>query len=165
MPDHTTPPLRRRLCSLVYECLLLFGVLFLAGWLFSGLLDQRHALALREASQFWLFGVLAAYFIWFWTHGGQTLAMKTWKIRLVFAKTLGPVPASRALLRYLIAWSWILPGLAAAWMLDASGWLLVAIPFFNIILWALTAFLDPEQQFLHDRIAGTKLVQVAADTR
>jgi hypothetical protein len=46
-------------------------------------LQQRHALYLRHALEGWLFAILALYFIWFWRHGGQTLAMKTWRIKLV----------------------------------------------------------------------------------
>jgi len=68
---------------MLYEAMLLFGVLFIAGWLFSTLLQQRHALYLRGALQDWLFLVLGLYFVWFWTHRGQTLAMKTWRIKVV----------------------------------------------------------------------------------
>lgn len=149
--------MRRRLLSMVYEALLLFGVLFIAVWLFSALLEQRHALYLRNVLQNWLFLVLGLYFVWFWTHGGQTLAMKTWRIRLVKAIDGGPVGVRRAAARYLAAWAWLLPGLAIAWSLGAQGWVLVVIPLLNIAFWAATAYLDPQRQFLHDRIAGTKL--------
>ena len=98
---------------MVYEAMLLFGVIFTAGWLFSTLLQQRHALYLRGALQDWLFLVLGIYFTWFWTHGGQTLAMKTWRIRLVAADGR-PVNIWRAMARYLLAWLWFLPGLALA---------------------------------------------------
>lgn len=145
---------------MVYEAMLLFGVLFIAGWLFSTLLQQRHALYLRDALQDWLFLVIGVYFIWFWTHGGQTLAMKTWRLRLVTpdGKTVG---LKRAIARYLLAWLWILPGLALAWALGVKGWLLTLIPFGNVLLWALLAYLDPQRQFLHDRIAGTRVVSVS----
>ena len=33
--------------------------------------------------QAFLFLVLGLYFAWFWSHGGQTVAMKTWHIRLL----------------------------------------------------------------------------------
>jgi uncharacterized RDD family membrane protein YckC len=137
----------------------MFGVLFFSGWLFSTLLQQRHALYLRNFMQDWLFLVIGAYFIWFWTHGGQTLAMKTWRIKLV-AHDGASVGVKRALGRYLLAWLWVLPGLAAAWVLGAKNWMLVLIPAANVLLWALAAFLDPHRQFLHDRIAGTRIVGV-----
>ena len=144
---------------MVYEAMLMFGVLFLSGWLFSTLLQQRHALYLRGVMQDWLFLVIGVYFVWFWTHGGQTLAMKTWRMRLI-TKDGQQVRAKRAIGRYLLAWLWVLPGLAAAWALGAKNWMLVLIPAANVLLWALTAYLDPQRQFLHDRIAGTRIVGV-----
>ncbi len=149
---------------MLYESMLLFGVVFFAGWLFSTLLQQRHALYLRSGLQDWLFLVVGIYFVWFWSHGGQTLAMKTWRIRLVTTDGL-PVGIGRATARYLLAWFWCVPGLAAAWLLGARGWLLVLIPAGNLLLWALTVYLDPERRFLHDRLAGTRLVNVADLTK
>jgi uncharacterized RDD family membrane protein YckC len=154
-----TPTLKSRIASMVYESMLLFGVIFVTGFLFSYLAGQRHALYLRHFLQGWLLFVLCMYFIWFWTHGGQTLAMKTWRIRLV-AVDGAPVTYGRALLRFLLCWLWILPGLALAWLLGAQTSLLIWIPLLNMLLWALTARLDPQHQFLHDRIAGTRLVAV-----
>ncbi|KAF1045308.1 MAG: hypothetical protein GAK35_01406 [Herbaspirillum frisingense] len=164
MQDMTTPSLRRRLSSMLYESMLLFGVLFMSGWLFSTLLQQRHALYLRHALEFWLFLVLAAYFIWFWTHGGQTLAMKTWRFKLVDAAGQ-PVGLWRATFRFLLAWLWILPGLALASAVHGREWMLVVIPALNLLLWTLTARFDPQRQFLHDRLAGTRLVDAAPPTK
>lgn len=147
---------------MLYEAMLLFGVVTVTGGLFSVLFQQRHALYLRHALQIWLLFVLTAYFIWFWTHSGQTLAMKTWRIRLV-AVDGTPIGIKRALFRYLLAWLWILPGLALAWAVDAQNWGLALIPGANVLLWALTIYLDPQRQFLHDRLAGTRLVSVALD--
>ena len=156
-----TAPLKNRLLCMVYEALLLFGVVFIAGWLFSTLLQQRHALALRHAQQVWQFIVLAMYFGWFWTHGGQTLAMKTWRVRVVMRDGQA-LRWPRALLRYALAWLWFLPGLALAWWLEARGGMLLLLPMLSAALWALTSRLDPDRQFLHDRIAGTRLVVGAA---
>ena len=155
------PSLARRFCSMIYESTLLFGVLFIAGWLFSTLLQHRHALYLRHALESWLFVILGLYFIWFWRHGGQTLAMKTWRIRLQQPDGK-PVSAGRALLRFLLCWLWCLPGLALAWACHAQGWMLVLIPAANVVLWAAMSFTDPQRQFLHDRLAGTRLVDLAA---
>jgi len=144
---------------MLYEAMLLFGVVFIAGWLFSTLLQQRHALYLRHAQQIWLLLVMGMYFVWFWTHGGQTLAMKTWRIRLVTAVG-APVPAWRAIARYLLAWLWFLPGLGLAAALQAHAWALVLFPVLNMLLWALAIYLDPQRQFLHDRLAGTRLLML-----
>jgi len=147
---------------MLYEAMLLFGVLFISGWLFSTLLQQRHALYLRTALQDWLFLIMGIYFVWFWTHGGQTLAMKTWRIRVVTSDGKA-VKLKRAIGRYLLAWLWILPGLALAWAIGAKNWALVLIPGGNVLLWALTAYLDPQRQFLHDRIAGTRIVSLTEE--
>lgn len=152
-------PLKNRLLCMVYEAMLLFGVLFIATWLFSTLLQQRHALYLRDALQDWLFVVLGLYFCWFWTHGGQTLAMKTWSLRLL-DRDGTPLRWRRALLRYALCWLWFLPGLAVAKLIGAQGWLLLLLPAANFALWALTSFLDADRQFLHDRFAGTRIALV-----
>lgn len=144
---------------MLYEAMLLFGVLFISGWLFSTLLQQRHALYLRHALQYWLFFVVGIYFVWFWTHSGQTLAMKTWRIRLV-TKNGKPVKIKRAMVRYLLAWLWFAPGLAVAGLIGAKTWLLMLIPAANMLFWATTVYLDPHRQFLHDRLAGTRLTYV-----
>jgi uncharacterized RDD family membrane protein YckC len=142
---------------MVYEAMLLFGVLFISGWLFSTLLQQRHALYLRSILQDWLFLVLGTYFVWFWTHSGQTLAMKTWRIRLV-SKDGHEVGTKRAIGRFLLAWLWIIPGLSLAWVLGVNNWLMILLPAINVMLWSLTIYLDPQRQFLHDRIVGTRIV-------
>lgn len=161
--DSTLPaaPLKNRLLCMVYEGMLLFGVLFISGWLFSTLLQQRHALVLRHAQQAWQFIVLAAYFSWFWTHGGQTLAMKTWRVRIV-TREGHALRWPRALLRYLLAWGWFVPGLAAASLLQVQGWMLMLLPALNFALWAAAARLDPDRQFIHDRLARTRVALAPA---
>ncbi|OWW18527.1 RDD family protein [Noviherbaspirillum denitrificans] len=157
MNTHATPPLRRRLASMLYESMLIFAVLFIFGGLFSIVMEQKHALYLRGLMQDWLLLLLGLYFVWFWTHGGQTLAMQTWRIRLVTTDG-SPVGIKRALGRFFLSWLWVMPGLVAAWAFGAKEWLLVLIPAANVALWALATFLDPQRQFLHDRIAGTRLI-------
>ena len=90
-----TPSVLRRLACFVYEGVLLFAVLMIAGYLFSSLTQQRHALAGRAALQGFLFLVLGIYFVWFWSHGGQTLAMKTWRIRLIGQDGLAVITNTR----------------------------------------------------------------------
>ncbi|WP_374622441.1 RDD family protein [Pandoraea sp.] len=157
--SYAVPTLRRRVLAMVYESLLLFGVLFLAGYLFSALTQQRSGLMHRHAMQAWLFLVLGAYFVWFWTHSGQTLAMKTWKIRLVDAHGQ-PVRTGRAVARYALAWLWVLPAMALDWALGLTGWGSVALLAVWIVFWALAMRVTPDHQFIHDRLAGTRLVSV-----
>lgn len=163
MNTFPTPSVTRRLACMLYESMLLFGVIFAAGLAFSTLLEQRNALYLRGALQDWLFVVIGLYFVWFWTHGGQTLAMQTWRIRLV-THTGQPVKLVRATARYMLAWLWVGPGLAASWWHHATGWNLLLFPALNFVLWTLTVYLDPEQRFLHDRIVGTRLISVENST-
>jgi uncharacterized RDD family membrane protein YckC len=116
---------------MLYEAILLFAVAFFAGFAFhfaSGAAPLEGWLL--RAHQAFLAAVFAAYFLWCWLRGGQTLAMKTWRVRLV-----GVTPA-RALLRFLYALVLVPTGIAVAW-----------------------ALVDRERQFLHDRLAGTRLVR------
>jgi uncharacterized RDD family membrane protein YckC len=130
-----TPGLARRLASMLYEALLVFAVAFFATWVFffaSGGRDATRG-ALRAELQFFILVVLGAYFLWCWLRGGQTLAMRAWRIRLV------DVTPRKALARFVLA----------AMLLPLS------------ILWALV---DRDGQFLHDRLAGTRLIDARPTT-
>jgi uncharacterized RDD family membrane protein YckC len=81
----------------LYEGMLMFGVVFMAGYLHSALSQSRHALDNRHGLQLFLFIIFGIYFSWFW-HKGQTLAMKTWHIRIV-SRSGQPLTQGRALLR------------------------------------------------------------------
>lgn len=151
-----TPSLRRRMACWLYEGMLLFGVVFITGYLFSTLSQTRHALDNRHGLQAFVFLVFGIYFTWFW-HKGQTLAMKTWNIRVVDAHGQA-LTQKRALLRYVLSWVWFLPPLTvmAPFQLSAgesfvllTGWVLV---------WALLSRFQTDKQFWHDVWAGTRLV-------
>lgn len=164
MDSLNAPALKTRIACLIYEALLLFGPVFAAGWLFSALVQQRHALYMREGMQAWLFLVIGIYFVWFWSRGRQTLPMKTWRIKLLDANGQ-PASFQRALLRYLLSWGWFLPGIMLASFIGAKGWMLVLIPAANALLWALSVRFDPARQYPHDRLAGTRLVRMPAESR
>jgi uncharacterized RDD family membrane protein YckC len=155
------PQLKRRLICLIYEAMLVFGVLFMAILAFKLCLTFVHSQLLdsRLALQFWLFLVLGVYFVFFWRHGGQTLAMKTWRIQLV-APGWAQLPLHKAIARYLLAWMWFLPAMALNNALGLKGWSTIGIFFSGMGLWALTALFDKERQFLHDRLVGTRLINV-----
>jgi len=143
---------------MLYEAMLLFGVVFITSWLFDTLTQSRHALTLRHTRQVLLFVVLGVYFVYFWTHGGQTLAMKTWRIKLIAPGRQG-VPLPRAVARYLFAWLWFLPALVISFALHLSGWASVLLVVANMALWALAITLHPDRQFLHDRFSGTRMIE------
>lgn len=152
------PGLWRRMACFLYEGVLLFGVVMIAGYLFSSLTQQRHALSGRHGLQAFLFVVLGIYFVWFWSHGGQTVAMKAWHIRLVDRRGQ-PVTEVRALLRYLLSWLWFVPALLALWMGDLKSGAAIAIVLLTgVVGYAMLALLHPQRQFWHDAACGTQLV-------
>jgi uncharacterized RDD family membrane protein YckC len=129
--------LRRRLASMLYESMLLLGVLaltFLVPYLMLGV-----GFGIAPPGWFaWLhiFAVLGAYFVWYWRRHGQTLAMQTWRLKLVDAADGRGLPPGRCWLRYALCWPSVL--------LFGIG-----------LLWALV---DRDRQFLHDRLAGSCIV-------
>lgn len=139
----------------LYEGMLLFAVLFVAAYLFSAMTQTRHALENRHAQQAFLFVVLGIYFTWFWAKG-QTLAMKTWNIRIV-DRHGRQVTQLRALLRYCLSWLWFLPVLAAVAPFQLSGAEAGVLVIGWVVVWALLSRFHPERQFLHDALAGTRL--------
>lgn len=164
---HRLPPpgLGRRMACFLYEGVLLFGVLMVAGLVYGAVTDQRHALLGRHGLQAFLFVVLGLYFAWFWSHGGQTVAMKTWRIRVVRADG-APLSVARALLRYLLGWLWFVPALLALWWAGAAS----AGPIFGALAagvagYAGLARLRPDRQFWHDVAGGTRLVDWQPEPR
>ena len=155
------PPLVRRLLCLLYEGVLLFGVVMLAGLLYAGVTQQRHALQGQWGLRIFLVVVLGVYFVGFWTRGGQTLAMKTWHIRLIAADGL-PVAAGRAGLRYLLSWLWFIPALAVVYVSGLTGTAAISGSVLaGMLAYAALAWLHPTRQFWHDIVSGTRLI----DTR
>ena len=128
--------LRRRAASLFYEALLLAAVLWCATLPVAALQSSLSLAPHRAVYQLYLVCVAGVYFTWQWARGGQTLAMRTWHLRLV-APDGGAITFTQAVLRYVIA---------------LIGLLLLGAGF----LWAL---FDRERVFLHDRLAGTRIVR------
>jgi len=134
MPE-ATPGMARRLACMLYESLVVFAVL-LVGFLLPQIVLNAFGVVV-SGKLLWLhtLALLMIYFVWFWLNGGQTLPMKTWKLVLIGddGRRLRPL---QAVLRYLLAWpSVLLCGIGIFW-----------------------AFFDKDRQFLHDRIAGTRIV-------
>lgn len=152
----TAPALGRRMACWLYEGMLMFGVVFIAGYLFGTLSQTRNALDNRHPLQAFLFVVFGIYFAWFWSRG-QTLAMKTWHIRIVDAAGR-PITQLRALGRYVLSWLWFLPPLVAVAPFGLPALEIVVILTGWIVFWALASRLHPQKQFWHDALAGTRLV-------
>ena len=150
------PPLTRRMACWLYEGMLMFGVVFISGWLFSTLTQTRNALDNRHWQQAFLFVVFGIYFAWFWSRG-QTLAMKTWHIKVVDCQGEA-ITQARALLRYVLSWLWFLPPLAAGYLFHLSGAEIGVITVGWIATWALLSRFHALRQFPHDAMAGTRLI-------
>ncbi|MBL8533244.1 MAG: RDD family protein [Betaproteobacteria bacterium] len=129
-------PLWPRFGALVYDSILLFGVTFLASWIFVVLVGDSTVGPRRFGYQLYLAAVVGAYFMFCWLRTGQTLAMKTWGLRLVDQTGAGLSPR-KAFARYLLA---------------LAGTVCGALGF----LWALV---DTDRQFLHDRLMRTRIVK------
>ena len=128
--------LRLRLVSLIYEGILLSAVLFVSAYLFLSVARDAQSGLPRAVFQIYLLSVCGAYFVFCWARTGQTLPMKTWRMRIVTEAGDG-LSVATAFKRYLLAIPGILSGASLLWA-----------PF------------DRERQFLHDRLAGTRIVRV-----
>ena len=157
--------LGRRLPATAYESLLLSGVVVALGFALLPLFNTTSPTAqatltllspgARVISFALLFTACGAYCVGLWSGGRRTLAMKAWRLALQGSDD-APVGVGTALVRYLACW--IAPGCAIAAYLalrphGRARWALVALTINHA--WALV---DPDRQFLQDRIAGTRLV-------
>jgi uncharacterized RDD family membrane protein YckC len=128
-------PLWRRLAAALYD-----GLLLLALWMVLALFDAlvRDALTLpydARALRAFLFLAGLVFFGWFWTHGGQTLGMRAWRLQLRRSDG-SAVHWPAAALRYAAAWlAWAPLGLGLAW-----------------------CAVDPQRRAWHDRLSGTEVV-------
>jgi uncharacterized RDD family membrane protein YckC len=154
-----TPTIRRRLTVIVYETFLLAAVLLAATALFMLVTGNAKGALFEHGRKLWLFLVTGAYFVFCWTDSGHTLAMKTWNIKLV-TRDGARVPRRTAVIRYVLAWGWFLPAIIVsyAFHLTANKSAFSIALLAGMAAWALTALLDRDRQFLHDRLAGTRLV-------
>jgi len=132
-PTFITPSVLRRLASMLYESLVLGAVMFVAALIFI-LLRNPQAPGAMPFFQVYLLLVMLGYFSWFWTHGGQTVAMRAWRFRVESADGR-PLRFAQACLRFVLAWVSLISVVGLLW-----------------------AWFDRDQQFLHDRLAGTRLV-------
>lgn len=138
MSEASTPPgIPRHLGAILYDLLMLLAMLMIATTVVVvplTLQGEEVSIGHNPLFRLYLLVVGAGYYLWFWTHGGQTVGMKTWRFRLTDANGENPtlVPALMRLLLLLLT---------------------------NIVglLWKLV---DPERQTLYDKLAGTRLVNV-----
>lgn len=136
MKYQACPPatLLRRLAAGLYDAMLLIALLMTAG-VVAVLVNNGEAIDDGNLwFRLWLASVFAGFYLWFWTHGGQTLGMRAWRLRLI-AEDGSAVNKAQALLR--------LPLAICAW-LSLAG-----------ILWSL---LDARGRSAHDILSGTLVI-------
>jgi uncharacterized RDD family membrane protein YckC len=170
-PIAVYPTLFRRLASLGYEGLIVAAIVLAGGFAFAGGAAGLRAVsgaagatapdALERALlQAFLIVLLGTYFVRSWVRGGQTLALRAWRLRVVGADGRG-IDARRALARFALAGSALGAGLVAALWLwrhptSLAGWVAV-VPAAADVAWAIG---DRDRQFLHDRLSGTRVVRI-----
>lgn len=146
----------------LYEGFLVFATMLIATLLFSVAGQMRSGIdSLRPLLIAFLGVVAAVYFTWFWSKG-QTLPMRTWRIRMVDRQGRA-VTQPRALLRFIYSSLWFAPVIAVlqAWPRFTLGQAAVLFGGW-IAFWALLSRFHPQRQFLHDALAGTRLVDAPA---
>ena len=123
----------RRIAALFYDALLLVALFFVLTAIALALNAGEQVL--RAGLRFLLFLATYAFYMWFWLHGGQTLGMRAWRLRLVDAQ--GQAPTWKAVnVRFLVA--------IVSWMACAMGY-----------FWVL---IDPQRRAWHDRASQTFVI-------
>lgn len=128
LKNSAKPGLLRVLAAMFYDLWLIAAI-----WMLGVTVDTfaRHALTGSGNAgnhlllwAWWVFSPLL-FFGWFWTHGGQTLGMRSWRIRVVDANG-DPIAWPLATKRYFSALlSWAALGLGFVWILfdrDGCSW-------------------------------------------
>lgn len=162
-PPSSAPSILRRVGAMIYEGLLLLALLLTMSFPVAGLKGAALVGVPHAAFQLYLAAVVAVYFVWCWM-GGQTLPMKTWHFRVVDTRG-SPLSAGRSLLRLMAAAVFLGPACVGLVLLffpqrvDPGIAMWMFVPAMATILFAR---FDADRQFLHDRIAGTRLLEIRA---
>ena len=164
-PTPGVPSMLRRVATIPYEGLLLLALLLIASFPIAGLKGYTLSGIPHFIYQLYLLLITAGYFGWLWTHGGQTLPMKTWRFKVV-NRNGALLSVAQASKRFVIALLFFGPAAAGLVLLFFPARVNLAItmwmflPMVATIWWAK---FDPERQFLHDRLSGTMLVNALTE--
>ena len=160
-----SPSFWRRVSCGLYEQLVLLGVIAFTFLLPNLALGILFGVALPSwLTFFYLYFVLGVYFIWYWTKSGQTLAMQTWRVRIITTNGFN-LSRRQALWRYIYGSLWIIPCILLQWLLHLEKWQIIEMLFsVALFIWPLTIYLDRrsanQRQSLPDRLAGSRLVEL-----
>jgi uncharacterized RDD family membrane protein YckC len=131
------PTLFKLTACFVYDALVVIALSFLLGWLFIVTLGDATLGIKRYALQLFLWLSIGLYFVWCWSRSGQTLAMHTWRLKLVQA-TSKPLNLQTAAIRYVLA--------------------TISLGLFGFgFFWAL---FDRDRYYLHDRLLKTSIISL-----
>jgi uncharacterized RDD family membrane protein YckC len=160
-----SPQFWRRVSCCLYEQLVLLGVIALTFLVPNLGLGILFGVSLPSWLTFlYLYTVLGIYFIWYWTKSGQTLAMQTWRIRIIDRQG-NTLQRHQAVWRYIYGSLWLIPCLILQWAFHFEKWQIMEMLFaLALFFWPLTIYLDRkdplQRQSLADRFAGTRLVEL-----
>ena len=160
-----SPHFWRRVSCCLYEQLVLLGVIALTFLLPNLGLGIMFGVSLPSWLTFlYLYAVLGIYFVWYWTKTGQTLAMQTWRIRMIGNGGIA-LTKRQALWRYIYGSLWLLPCVVLQWMFHLEKWQIIEMLFtVALFIWPLSIYLDRREPSLRqsfpDRLAGSKLVEL-----
>jgi len=154
------PGLLLRLAVMTYEAVLLFGVVFVTGYALLALAGWTYPLrpGQRWVLQAVLFIAIGVYFVSSWVRAGQTLPMKSWRLRVV-DRDGGLLSPARAVLRYALAWSLFAPGMLVIAVAGIDGLSSLLLLLASLLLMLAVARFDPARQLLHDRILGSRVIR------
>ncbi|QWD64939.1 RDD family protein [Polynucleobacter sp. MWH-UH2A] len=159
------PQFWRRVSCCLYEQLVLLGVIAFTFLLPNLGLGILFGVSLPSWLTFlYLYSVLGIYFVWYWTKSGQTLAMQTWRIRMIGGNGFN-LTRRQAIWRYVYGSLWIVPCVFLQWIFHLEKWQIIEMLFsVALFFWPLSIFLDSrspaERQSLPDRMAGSRLVEL-----
>lgn len=149
--EYSTPSLLRRFAAMVYDSLLLMAISILYGAVMTGInVAIKGVPATGERISWGIFGVvvfigwiltIGYFFCYFWHRSGQTLGMKTWRMKVVNRENLNCPNYSQCIIRFLCA-----P---------------ISLCLFGIGYWLM--YLNPERQTLHDKISKTRTLLVTKE--
>ena len=160
-----SPQFWRRVSCYLYEQLVLLGVIAFTFLLPNLGLGILFGVSLPSWLTFaYLYTVLGIYFVWYWSKSGQTLAMQTWRIRIIDVNGF-TLTRRQAFWRYIFGSLWIIPCVVLQWAFHLEKWQIIEMLFsVALFFWPLTIYLDRrsplQRQSLPDRFAGTRLVEL-----
>ena len=125
----------KRLAAIFYDSLCLFSLFFLATLILIFFTKGESIASNNIAYDLFLALITYLYFVWQWTHGGQTLGMRSWNIRL-YQDDERPV----------------------SWLRASSRFALASLSFITLGMGFIWALFDANRLTFHDRYSRTLLL-------